>query len=129
MFYTDADAVDIAKLLYRECRGVASVTEQACVAWCVLNRVDETGESVYSVIRAPGQFSFSEYAPVEEDLLSLAYDVLGRWNAERNGAEDVGRVLPKNYTYFHGDGIHNYFRNAFRRPYEIWDYSLKSPYE
>lgn len=129
IYYTDADAIDIAKVLFNECGGVSSRTEQACVAWCVLNRADETGNSIYNVLRQPNQFAFYESTYVRDDLLKLAYDVLKRWNDEKNGITDSGRVLPKEYTYFHGDGVHNYFRNDFDGDYDIWDYSSESPYE
>lgn len=129
VYYTDGDAIDIAKLLFKECGGVDSKTEQACVAWCVLNRVDESGTSIHDVLRSPNQFAFYESTQVRDDLLELAYDVLSRWNDEKNGIEDSGRVLPKEYTYFSGDGSHNYFRNAFDGSFDVWDYSLESPYE
>lgn len=128
-YFTEDDITDIAKLLLRECGGVPSKTEQACVAWCVLNRVDEQNSSIYEVLRSPDQFAFYESTEVQDDLYNLAKDVLSRWNDERNGVSDVGRVLPKEYTYFHGDGVHNYFRNAFDGNYDTWDYSLESPYE
>lgn len=128
-YFTENDVTDIAKLLLRECGGIPSKTEQACVAWCVLNRVDEQGSSIYEVLRSPDQFAFYESTEVQDDLYNLAKDVLSRWNDERNGVSDVGRVLPKGYTYFHGDGVHNYFRNAFDGDYDTWDYSLESPYE
>lgn len=129
LYYTANDAIDIAKLLWRECGSVESKTEQACVAWSLLNRVDATGESIYDTIRKPNQYAFSEWTQVMDDMLVLAYDVLNRWNDERNGFADVGRVLPNEYIYFSGDGVHNYFRDAFQEPYNIWDYSLNSPYE
>lgn len=128
-YFADDDAIDLAKVLVRECGGVSSKTEQACVAWCVLNRVDEYGSSVYDVLREPNQFAFSESAEVREDLYELAKDVLRRWNDEKNGIANSGRVLPQEYIYFHGDGVHNYFRNTFSGNYDIWDYSLESPYE
>lgn len=128
-YFTDDDVIDLAKLLVRECGGIPSKTEQACVAWCVLNRVDEYNSSIYDILREPNQFAFSESAEVREDLYELAKDVLCRWNDEKNGIMDSGRVLPKEYTYFHGDGIHNYFRNAFSGNYDTWDYSIESPYE
>lgn len=128
-YFTEDDITDIAKLLLRECGGVPSKTEQACVAWCVLNRVDEQNSSIYEVLRSPNQFAFYESTEVQDDLYNLAKNVLSRWNDERNGVSDVGRVLPKGYTYFHGDGVHNYFRNAFDGNYDTWDYSLESPYE
>lgn len=128
-YFTEDDIKDIAKLLLRECGGVPSKTEQACVAWCVLNRVDEYDSSIHEVLRSPNQFAFYESTEIQDDLYDLAKDVLSRWNDERNGISDVGRVLPKEYTYFHGDGVHNYFRNSFDGDYETWDYSLESPYE
>lgn len=82
-YFTENDAVDLAKVLVRECGGVSSKTEQACVAWCVLNRVDEYGSSVYDVLREPNQFAFRESAEVREDLYELAKDVLQRWNDEK----------------------------------------------
>lgn len=128
-YYTEQDAIDIAKVLYHECRGVPSKTEQACVAWTVLNRVDKHDSTVYSIVRAPYQFAFYENAPVWNELLDLAYDVLERWNREKNGETDVGRVLPKEYTFFSGRNGHNYFRDSYKGEYNIWDYSLNSPYQ
>lgn len=128
-YYTEQDAIDIAKVLYTECRGVKSVTEQACVAWTVLNRVDQCDSTISSIVRAPHQYAFYESTPVDSELLSLAYNVLDRWNREKNGDTNVGRVLPMEYTFFEGDGYHNYFRDNFDGSYNIWDYSLESPYE
>lgn len=126
--YEESDIVDIAKVLYRECGSLPSDTEKACVAWTILNRVDAYGSTVYSVVRQPNQFAFRSSSPVRDDLYALAKDVLDRWNAEKNGAADSGRVLPHEYMWFYGDGRHNYFRNAYSGNYKIWDYSLPSPY-
>ena len=128
-YYTKQDAIDIAKVLYAECRGVPSTTEQACVAWTILNSVDKYESTVYSVVRAPNQYAFRSGSPVNDDLLDLAYDVLDRWNREKNGETGVGRVLPPEYTFFEGDGSHNHFRDNYNGSYNIWDYSLESPYE
>lgn len=128
-YYTEQDAIDIAKVLYRECRGVPSKTEQACVAWTILNRVDRYNSTVYSVVRSPNQFAFYENTPVWDELLGLAYDVLGRWSQEKNGLDDVGRVLPAEYTFFEGRDGHNHFRDNYTGAYHVWDYSLDSPYE
>lgn len=127
-YYSEQDAVDIAKVLFRECRGVPSVTEQACVAWTVLNRVDYYDSTIYAVVRAPGQFAFKEDTTVDSVLLELAYDVLNRWNCKKNGDTYVGRVLPEEYIYFEGRGGHNYFRDRFDGSYNIWGFSLESPY-
>lgn len=128
-YYTDKDAIDIAKVLYAECRGIESKTEQACVAWTILNRVDLYESSVYSVVREENQYAFYESSPVEDNLLSLSYDVLERWNREKNGEDDVGRVLPKDYTFFSARNNRNYFRNKFNGSYDIWKFSCDSPYE
>lgn len=132
MYYTEDEVVMVAKLLQRECGGVPSVTQQACVAWTVCNRVDSDefeGDTITDVVTARYQFAYRENTPVYDELYEIALDVLNRWNAERNGEESVGRVLPKDYTFFAGDGGRNYFRNAYKGDYSIWDYSLPSPYE
>lgn len=129
LYFTEEDVSDLAKLMLIECGGVESKTEQACVAWCVLNRVDEYVSSIHDVLREPTQFALSESTEVRDDLYELANDVLSRWNDEKNGISNSGRVLPQEYTYFHGDGVHNYFRNAFSGNYDTWDYSLESPYD
>ena len=128
-YYTEQDVIDIAKVLYRECRGIKSETEKACVVWTILNRVDKYGTTVYFTVRESGQYAFSENTPVWNDLKELARDVLKRWNYEKNGEELVGRVLPKEYLYFEGDGVHNYFKDNYVYPCNVWDYSIESPYE
>jgi len=128
-YYTEQDAIDIAKVLYRECRGVPSKTEQACVAWTILNRADKNNSSIRSVITAPNQYAFSDNTKLDRELLELAYDVLRRWSDEKDGIADVGRVLPCDYLYFEGRNGRNHFRNRYNGNYDIWDYSLPSPYE
>lgn len=127
--YSNQDVIDIAKVLYHECRGIPSKTEKACVAWTILNRVDYYNSTVYSIVRAPCQFAFYPNAPVWNELYELAQDVLNRWNREKNGETNVGRVLPKEYLYFVGSNGHNYFRDKYSGSYNIWNYSIESPYE
>lgn len=129
MYYKESDIVMLAKLMYQECGGIPSDTEKACVAWTVLNRVDESGETISEVITAPNQFAYYENRPIEDALYMLAEDVLTRWNNEKNGEENVCRVLPCDYLWFSGDGEHNHFRNAYKGQFSIWDYSLETPYE
>lgn len=129
IWYTEKDAEDIAKVLYNECRGVPSMTERACVAWTILNRVDKTGGTIYGELSAPHQFAYNSRTPVDDGLLELACDVLSRWNAEKNGEEHVGRVLPKEFLWFSGFGGHNHFRNKYDGDFRYWDYSMESPYE
>ena len=132
--YTDEDAIALAKLAWGEARGVpvleingrdiSTRAQQAAVMWTVLNRFDEGYEdSIIAVIEAPSQFhGYSSDHPVEEKLLELAYDVLDRWNAEKHG-ETVVRELPSGYLWFHGDGIWNHFRDAYKNGNE-WDWSV-----
>ena len=49
---------------------------------------------------------------------------------EKQGAsfEEVGRVLPKEYMYFYGDGVANHFRTAWKGG-TTWDWSYPNPYE
>lgn len=131
-FYTEEDVLMIAKVLYTECRGEPSVTEQACVAWTILNRVDGAeGNTVANVVTAPNQFAYSYNTPVWDNLYWLAEDVLERWSLEKNGETEVGRVLPPDYKWFVANkgGLGNVFRNSYSAPYDIWDFSLPSPYE
>ena len=132
--YSDEDAVALAKLTWGEARGVPDLkvngrvistrAQQAAVMWTVLNRFDEGyADSIIGVITAKGQFhGYSEDHLVEEELLELAYDVLDRWNAEKHG-ETVVRELPSGYLWFHGDGIWNHFRDAYKNGNE-WDWSV-----
>lgn len=126
--YSDTDAVIIAKILFRECGGIQSDTEKACIAWVILNRVDAGyGDTIEKVGTAPAQFGYNASLPVKDNLLNLSYDVLERWAREKNNETDVGRVLPKDYLWYCGDGVHNYFRNAYTGGTK-WDYSMASPY-
>lgn len=130
LFYNEDEVVMLAKLLYTECRGVPSTTRKACVAWVVCNRVD-TGEysSIYDAITSPGQFAWYSNVPVKEELYWIAQDVLTRWNNEKNGLTDVGRVIPADYLWFHGENGENYFRNGYSGKFDTWNYSLSSPYQ
>lgn len=121
----------IGRTIWGEADGVTSKAERAAVAWCILNRVDERGQTIEEVVTAPRQFH--GYRP-EEDWgecpqrhLDLAADVLARWYAEKDGATDVGRVLPAEYTFFVGDLVHNHFSTSFLST-DYWDWSLPDPY-
>lgn len=125
----DSNVDILAKLVYGEARG-CSTTEQAAVIWCVLNRVDAgyADGTIWGVVTQKGQFTgYRATNPVLTTHRELAIDVLKRWYREKRGVEDVGRVLPKAYKYFSGDGKHNYFRPEYNSPVR-WDWSLPSPY-
>ena len=133
--YTDADAIALAQMGWGEALVTQSDTEIAATMWCALNRYD-SGDSYYrncktikSIVEQSGAFAgYSVSNPVDEHLLWLAYDVLDRWNAEKYGDTDVGRVLPAEYMFFHGDGSHNHFRIGFEHTGLYYDWSLESPY-
>ena len=131
-WYSWADVIMCAKLLTKEGGGIKSDTEQSAVIWVVLNRVDskEYPDTIASVITQEYQFEgWDEETVPYDQCVEIAKDVLKRWNDEKNGAEDVGRTLPKEYIYFTGDGAHNYFTEVqYGEPY-VWGSVLKSPYE
>ena len=70
------------------------------------------------------------YSPnnkIRQDIYEITCDVIARWVAEKEGKENVGRVLPQGYYWFYGDGKHNHFRNQYRTNVR-WDWSLPTPY-
>ena len=114
MYYTDADVVEIAKMLYGESRG-CSIDNQQKAVWCVLNRVDDERypDSIIAVLSQSGQFhGYNTNHPVWDELTAVAEDVLTRWSLEKQGVS-VNRELPKSYLYFTGNGSENIFREAY----------------
>lgn len=126
-----ADVEALAKMLYGEARGVASDTEKAACVWVVLNRVDDPRypDTVLEVLESPAQFAgYNPNNPVTEELKTLAADVLTRHYAEETGAADVGRVIPREYLFFTGDGKQNHFTKEWKSA-ETWGWTLESPYD
>lgn len=128
--YTEEDVTYLAKTVYGEARGL-SKTEQAAVVWTILNRVDNTEfnqNTIISVITAPSQFSgYKTSHPVDPEIRELVIDVLDRWAREKAGETNIGRVLPKEYVFFVGNGVRNMFSKEWRSE-NYWDWSLESPY-
>lgn len=123
----DAYIVDLmARTIYAEARG-CSTMEQAAVAWCVLNRVDAGYGDIEAVLTAPHQFA-TWGGEIGQEQLDIAADVLIRWEREKAGEADVGRVLPSEYLWFTGNGSENLFRDAYEGG-SYWDWSLPNPYE
>lgn len=128
---SEKDIVELSRMTYREARGLPDTEKSACI-WCVLNRVDSSmfPNTIDGVLSQKNQFSgYGKDTPYTDEIRALVEDVLMRWELEKLGKDDVGRTLPKGYFYFKGDGKHNYFRDAYKEPYTIWDWSLLSPYQ
>lgn len=127
-----ADAKYIAKTIWGEARG-CSKTEQAAVAWCILNRVDSEDpyypDDIVSVITQERQFDgYDPNHPVTDEFYELAIDVIDLWLKEDGDGVVAGRVLPPEYLWFLGDGNSNVFRDAYEGECNVWDWSLASPY-
>lgn len=58
MYFTEADVIALAQMLYGEARGCTLLNQQQCV-WCVLNRVDDARfpDSIIGVVSQPGSFT------------------------------------------------------------------------
>lgn len=128
----ESDVEILAKLVWGEARG-CSKTEQAAVVWCVLNRVDSDlpyfPDTIREVVLQENAFAgYSPENPVTDELVALVQDVLCRWELEQYGVGYAGRVLPATYTYFHGDGTHNYFRMTYEHTGLYWEWVLGNPY-
>lgn len=124
----EKDVEMLAQVVWGEARGIPDKTQQACVIWCVLNRVDHPAypNTIEEVLTQPNQFhGYDMNFPATEELKELARDVLIRWNREKNGETDVGRCLPKEYLFFTGDGYQNYFRDGNGN---IYTYYMGTPY-
>lgn len=118
----------IARTVWGEARG-SSAMEQSAVVWCILNRVDAGYGTIEQVVTAPGQFAgYNKNYPISDSIKALVEDVLARWQMEKICAGNVGRTLPSNYLWFHGDGKHNYFRDKFNGDYNTWDWNCWNPY-
>ena len=114
MYFTDADVVAVAKMLWGEARGCELDNQQKAV-WCVLNRVDDPRfpDTIHGVLSQPSQFhGYSPDFPVWDELKEVALDVLTRWSLEKQGVT-VERELPNTYLWFTGDGVQNHFREAY----------------
>ena len=128
--FTNEEIDHIAKTVWGEARGL-SKTHQAGVVWAILNRCDDGrfGKGVIGVVTAPSQFAgYRSGNPVDPEIRELVVDVLDRYSQEKAGIKNVGRVLPKEYLYFRGNGRVNLFSKKWNSN-NVWDWSLESPYE
>lgn len=114
MYFTEADVIALAQMLYGEARGCTVDNQMKCV-WCVLNRVDDARfpDTIIGVVSQPSQFhGYSPNFPVWDELKEVARDVLTRWSLEKQGV-DVERELPDTYCWFTGFNGSNHFREEY----------------
>ena len=114
MYFTEADVIALAQMLYGEARGCTVDNQMKCV-WCVLNRVDDPRfpDTIIGVVSQPSQFhGYSPNFPVWDELKEVARDVLTRWSLEKQGVT-VERELPNTYLWFTGNGSENVFRGVY----------------
>lgn len=114
MYFTEADVIALAQMLYGEARGCTVDNQMKCV-WCVLNRVDDSRfpDTIQGVLSQPSQFhGYSPNFPVWDELKEVARDVLTRWSLEKQGVT-VERELPNTYLWFTGDSVQNHFREVY----------------
>ena len=114
MYFTEADVIALAQMLYGEARGCTVDNQMTCV-WCVLNRVDDArfADTIIGVVSQPSQFhGYSPNFPVWDELKEVALDVLTRWSLEKQGVTVERELLPE-YVFFTGDGIQNNFREEY----------------
>lgn len=114
MYFTEADVIALAQMLYGEARGCTVDNQMKCV-WCVLNRVDDARfpDTIIGAVSQPGQFyGYSPNFPVWDNLYAVALDVLTRWSVEKQGAQ-VARELGSAYLWFTGDGQKYVFRAVY----------------
>lgn len=114
IYFTEDDAVAMAKMLWGEARGCTR-DNQAMAVWCVLNRVDDSRfpDTIQGVLSQPSQFhGYSPDFPVTDELYAVALDVLTRWSLEKQGVT-VERELPNTYLWFTGYNGSNHFREVY----------------
>lgn len=142
--FTRQDVEDMGRAIWGEAGGISSKTERAAVGWVILNQVDSNANgmrnyhNVQDVLakktNIQGYWAKINAGEVPEQYLSLAYDILCRYYAEKDGWTNVGRIIPSDYLYWMGDGHRNYFTIGYHSGsmnycYDnAWDWSLASPY-
>lgn len=127
--FTREEIEMMARVLYAEAGAVESDMYKAAVVWVILNHLDNGfhGDTIEQVVTYPNALAYDESTPLDEDLIALVTDVVARYNWERQGLTEIGRVIPSDYLYFYGDGEANHFMNTWPVG-EDWDWSLPNPY-
>ena len=90
LVWSQAEVEAIAKTVYGEAMVTGSDKEVSAVVWCILNRVDSPvyPDSIIEVITQHKQFhGYHEENPMDAGIEALVLDVLGRWEAEKQGRQ------------------------------------------
>jgi len=129
VLFTNEEVEMMAKVLYAEARGVKSEMEQAAVVWVILNRLDkgDWGSTIEDVVTYPNAVAYYQSTPVDQGMVNIVNSVVTTYTQEKVGLYSGGRVIPKEYLYFVGDGERNHFTAEWGST-EFWDWSLPNPY-
>lgn len=127
---TEEEEREIARMLYGEERQYGYI-ERAAVVWHLLNRIDSPLEA--NTVK--GDLTHAHYSgyiksnPVEEWAIWIVRDVVWRYACEKEGYEEVGRILPREFLYMACYKGHNRYRDRYRGSCHFWDWSIPSPYD
>lgn len=106
------DIVILAQMVLGEAGGL-SYTERAATIWVALNQYDvaqkKSPQKLSAIVTRYG--NFTGWHPTNEvtaDNIWLVLDVLQRYEREKNGETDVGRVIPSGYVQFRGGYKYRY---------------------
>lgn len=125
---TESQKAKLAKTIWGEA-GHLGDEQRAAVAWCALNRLDAgyMGAETLDDVLVPSQFHGYRESNDPNLSMDIVDDVISRWMDEKAGNPDSGRVLPREYLYFVGNGYENLYSVEYLSGI-YWDWSLPSPY-
>lgn len=106
-YFTEADVIACAQMLWGEARGCTVDDMENCVR-TVCNRCDDSRypDSISECVSQANQYyGYSSYNPVDSELYDVAYSVLSDW-ADMKSGEDVEWY---DYNSFYGNGSYNTF--------------------
>ena len=113
--YTAEEVTLVCQTVYGEARG-CSREEQMLVVWCICNRADNSEASIEQVVKAPRQFhGYNPEHPVTDEIRSVVLEVLDAWSSGQEALVYEPYATTSEYLYFSGDGVHNWFREEWKR--------------
>ena len=117
--YQEYEAQMVAQTVWGEIRG-GTEDEWRLVVWCICNRVDsqhydfKNQNTIEEVVTARSQFhGYSSTNPVDDDIMEVVLEELYRWSAGEEAPIIEPYATTSNYLFFHGDGVHNWFREEW----------------